>query len=88
MFLRKTCKINVKSRTLTPLILVRIQVPQPIEIVRLSAESSWNRIGQLGAQLGVLFSIRASALHFQPVPDRDSDSVHLGSRERLSGYVQ
>jgi hypothetical protein len=39
-FPEKPNKINVWQRTLTPLILVRIQVPQPSEIVRLSAELS------------------------------------------------
>jgi hypothetical protein len=32
-FAEKSCKINARHRTLTPLILVRIQVPQPLEIV-------------------------------------------------------
>jgi hypothetical protein len=60
-------EINHISRTLTPLILVRIQVPQPIDFVDISANYVWTRAHQLGAQLGgfvakLFFATAASSL--------------------------
>jgi hypothetical protein len=59
-------RLTVGQRTLTPPVLVRIQVPQPLDLVALSPASVKNNQAQSGARSGVLvldssFLIAASA---------------------------
>jgi hypothetical protein len=59
-------RLTVGQRTLTPPVLVRIQVPQPIDLVALFSISKRNIQAQSGARSGVFvldssFLIAASA---------------------------
>jgi hypothetical protein len=55
---------TVEQRTLTPLILVRIQVPQPIDITALSRLSPLEQLDHFGVHFGEFVPVSTSLPRF------------------------
>jgi hypothetical protein len=58
--------LTVEQRTLTPLVEVRILVPQPVDVIQLSSFQYQNIVAQLGVQLGVFVLVSSLRMALSP----------------------